>query len=154
MTNNDIIRQIRYIFDYNDSKMIEIFESAGFKVTRSQISDWLKKEDHPTYVEISDNELANFLNGLINDRRGKKEGPPMIPENRLNNNIIFRKIRIALNLKDDQIIEIMSLVDMRISKAELGAFFRKPSHRKYMLCKDQFLRNFLHGLQKKYRKDI
>ena len=134
--------------------MIEIFESAGLEVTRSQISDWLKKVDHPTYVELSDNELATFLNGLINDRRGKKEGPPMIPENRLNNNIIFRKIRIALNLKDDQIVEIMSLVDMRIGKAELGAFFRKPGHPKYMVCKDQFLRNFLHGLQKKYRKNI
>ncbi|MCF6223882.1 MAG: DUF1456 family protein [Flavobacteriaceae bacterium] len=152
MTNNDIIRQIRYIFDYNDSKMIEIFDSAELKVTRSQVSDWLKKEDHAAYVELSDNQLANFLNGLINDKRGKKEGPPMVPENRLNNNIIFRKLRIALNLKDDQIVEIMSLVDMRIGKAELGAFFRKPSHPKYMICKDQFLRNFLHGLQIKYRK--
>ena len=153
MTDNDIIRQLRYIFNFRDSKVIELFASAGLEVTRLQVSNWLKKDDNPAYVEITDNQLAYFLNGLINDKRGKKEGPVMEPESRLNNNIIFRKIKIALNLKDDQIIEIMSLADMQIGKAELSAFFRKPSHRKYMVCKDQFLRNFIYGIQKEYHKN-
>jgi uncharacterized protein YehS (DUF1456 family) len=107
MINNDILRKIRYTFEFNDTKMIELFSSAGLNVTRAQISDWLKKEDDPAYQIILDFQLAAFLNGLINEKRGKKEGPQPVPENKLNNNIIFRKLRIALNLKDENILEIL-----------------------------------------------
>jgi hypothetical protein len=64
----------------------------------------------------------------------------------LNNNDIFKKLRVALSLRDEQIVEILELVDFRISKAELGAFFRKQDHPNYMECGDQVLRNFLNGL--------
>lgn len=64
----------------------------------------------------------------------------------MNNNDIFKKLRVALQLRDDQIVEIMQLVDFRISAAELGAFFRNADHPKYMDCGDQVLRNFLNGL--------
>lgn len=64
----------------------------------------------------------------------------------MNNNDIFKKLRVALQLRDDQIVEIMQLVDFRISKAELGAFFRNADHPNYMECGDQVLRNFLNGL--------
>ena len=151
MTNNDILRRIRYIFDFNDSKMIAVFGLADHQVTREQISNWLKKDDDPAYQKCSDTQLAIFLNGLINDKRGKKEGPQHEPEQRLTNNIIFRKLRIALNLKAEDILEIMDLADLRISKHELSAFFRKPDHKHYRDCKDQVFRNFLKGLQLKYR---
>jgi hypothetical protein len=65
---------------------------------------------------------------------------------KMNNNDIFKKLRVALQLRDDQIVEIMQLVDFRISAAELGAFFRNADHPKYMDCGDQVLRNFLNGL--------
>lgn len=151
MTNNDILRRIRYIFDFNDAKMIAIFAQAEYKVTREQISNWLKKEDDPAYENCHDKELAIFLDGLINDRRGKKEGPLHQPENNLTNNIIFRKLKIALDLQNDDVLEILALADLRISKHELSAFFRKPDHKHFRLCKDQILRNFLKGLQVKYR---
>lgn len=64
----------------------------------------------------------------------------------MNNNDIFKKLRVALQLRDDQIAEILELVDFRISKAELGAFFRNADHPNYMECGDQVLRNFLNGL--------
>ena len=95
MTNNDILRRIRYVFDFNDSKMISTFGAAGHEVTREQVSDWLKKEDDPAYVKCHDREFAIFLNGLINKKRGKKEGPQAEPESRLTNNIIFIKLKIA-----------------------------------------------------------
>lgn len=154
MTNNDILRRIRYTFDFSDSKMIAVFGLAGLLVTRSQISDWLKKEDDPAFQECSDPQLAAFLNGLIHDKRGKKEGPQPEPEQVLTNNIVFRKLRIALDLKAEDIIEIMELTDVRISKPELSAFFRKPENRHYRACKDQILRNFLKGVQIKYRPQI
>jgi uncharacterized protein YehS (DUF1456 family) len=150
MDNNDILRRIRYTFDFSDSKMIEIFGLAGYEVTRAQISDWLKKEDDPSQLNLYDDQLATFLNGFIIDKRGKKEGPQPKPEKHLNNNIILRKLKIALNLKDEDMLEILKLADLRISKHELSAFFRNPKQEQYRLCQDQIMRNFLFGMQKKY----
>ncbi len=154
MTNNDILRRLRYTFDFNDSKMINLFGLANLEVTRGQVSDWLKREDDPAYKNCTDTQLAIFLNGLINDKRGKKEGPEPKPEKRLTNNIIFRKLKIALDLKADDVLEIMELANLRMSKHELSAFFRKPDHKHYRNCKDQILRNFLKGVQLKYRDNI
>ena len=154
MTNNDVLRRVRFIFDFSDAKMIALFSLADHPVTREQISDWLKKDDDPAYQECSDPQLAIFLNGLINDKRGKKEGPQPEPEQRLNNNIIFRKLKIALNLQAEEILEIMALADVQISKHELSAFFRRPGHKHYRVCNDQIFRNFLKGVQLKYRTDI
>jgi len=151
MTNNDILRRIRYIFDFNDSKMINLFGLADYEVTREQISDWLKKDDDPAYQPCSDTQLAIFLNGLIIDKRGKKEGALPEPEKHLTNNIIFMKLKIALNLQADEILAMLRPVGMVISKHELSAFFRKVGHKHYRECKDQILRNFLKAVQLKYR---
>ena len=153
MISNDVLRRLRYVFDFDDAKMIDVFAQADHDVTRAQISDWLKKEDDPAYQECSDMLLATFLNGLINEKRGKKEGPKPIPEEKLSNNIVFNKLKIALNLKAEDVLAILELVEFRISKHELSAFFRKPGHKHYRQCKDQILRNFLNGLQLKYRGD-
>lgn len=153
MTNNDILRRIRYIFDFGDDKMIAIFGQADCEVTRAQISDWMKPEDDPAYKKLSDKLLATYLNGLINDKRGKKEGPQPVAEKNLSNNAIFMKLKIALNLKAEDILEIMELSDFRLSKHELSAFFRKAGHKHYRECKDQILRVFLNGLKMQYRNE-
>jgi len=153
VTNNDILRCIRYTFNFSDSKMIAIFGLANLEVTRGQVSDWLKKEDDPAYQDCTDIQLAIFLNGLINDKRGKKEGAQPEPENDLTNNIIFRKLKIALDLKADDILDIMGLANFSISKHELSAFFRKSDHKHYRNCNDQILRYFLKGVQSKYRNN-
>ena len=151
MNKNDILRRIRYTFDLNDSKMISIFDQADHQVTRAQISDWLKKDDDPACKKCSDMHLAIFLNGLINDKRCKRDGPQPEPEKSLSNNAVFMKLKIALNLKADDVIKILSLAGMDFSKHELSAFFRRPGHKHYRECKNQMLRNFLKGLQLKYR---
>jgi uncharacterized protein YehS (DUF1456 family) len=151
MKNNDILRRLRFAFDFTDSKMMSLFTLGGEEATREQISDWLKKDDDPAFKSLHDVKLAIFLNGFINDKRGKKEGEQPKPEKQLNNNIILRKLKIALNLKEEDMIEILALADMTISKHELSAFFRSPEQPQYRLCKDQILRNFIYGLQLKYR---
>ena len=151
MTNNDVLRRIRYTFNFDDSKMMAVFGLAGLEVTRAEISDWLKKEEDPDFQKCSDRQLASFLNGLIIEKRGKKDGPQPEPETQLSNNIIFRKLKIALDLQADDVLELVNQADFHISKHELSAFFRKPSHKHYRECKDQVLRNFLKGTQIKYR---
>ena len=63
----------------------------------------------------------------------------------MNNNDIFKKLRVALMLRDDQIIDILALVDFRMSKGEIGNLFRNADHPDFMECGDQVLRNFLNG---------
>ncbi len=150
MTNNDILRRLRYSFNFNDDKMIKLFKLGGLELSRSAVINFLKKDDQEDYAQLFDKELAIFLNGFIIERRGKNGDEIPKPEKRLNNNIILRKLKIALELKDTDVLEILLLVDMQVSKTELSALFRKADHPHYRKCKDQFLRNFLHGLQIKY----
>jgi uncharacterized protein YehS (DUF1456 family) len=147
LTNNDILRRIRYTFDLKDSAMIEIFSSADFDATKGQVASWLKKEEDEIFLKLGDTELAVFLNGFINFKRGKRDGQQPKPEQHLNNNMVFQKLRIALNLKAEDILDILQLVDFHLSKHELSAFFRKPGNKNYRECKDQVLRNFLLGIQ-------
>jgi len=153
VTNNDILRRIRYAFDLNDSKMISLLSTDEASITREQMSNWLKKEEDVAYEACNDMQLAVFLNNLIDDRRGKKEGakPPL--EKHLTNNIILRKLKIALNLKDDDVLAILELAEFKLSKPELSALFRKKGHKHHRVCKDQILRNFLKGMQIRYRPE-
>lgn len=151
MTNNQILRRLRYAFDFNDSTMIKIFAHSGLTVSRAEVSDWLKKDDDSAFVAIADLALAQFLNGLIIEKRGRKEGPQPEAESKLNHNIVFRKLKIALDLKDDDILALLQLADFRLSKHELSAFFRRPDHHHYRACQDQVLRNFIKGVQLKFR---
>ena len=151
MNKNEILRRIRYIFDFSDSDMILIFGQAGHEVTRAQVSDWLKKDDDPAYKKCTDSELAVFLNGLINHKRGKREGSQPEPEPKLHNNAILKKLKIAVNFRAEDVIRVLSLAGLRISKHELSAFFRRPGHKHYRECKNQILRNFLKGLRLELR---
>ncbi|MCW8356943.1 DUF1456 family protein [Marinomonas pontica] len=151
MNNNDILRRLRYTFDLKELEIVDIFAAAEGVASQEQITAWLKKEDDAGYVEMIDVEMATFLNGFINTKRGKREGPQPVPEKRLTNNAVFMKLRIALNLQAEEILDIMSLAEFNLSKHELSSFFRKPDNRHYCECKDQILRNFLMGLQKQFR---
>uniref|UniRef100_A0A6S6ULT5 Glutamate synthase [NADPH] large chain (EC) n=1 Tax=uncultured Thiotrichaceae bacterium TaxID=298394 RepID=A0A6S6ULT5_9GAMM len=153
MTNNDVLRRLRYTLNLSDSTMISIFGQAASVVTREQVSNWLKKDDDPDYEKCSDQELALFLNGLINHRRGKKEGVHPAPEKKLSHNIILKKLKIAFNLTSDDMLDVICDTGQKLSKHELSAFFRKPNHKHYRQCKDQVLRNFLQGLQDVHRQD-
>lgn len=149
MTNNGILRRLRYLFNLSDSEMIRLFNLVEHKVEESELSGWAKKEEDPLMVEISDRELALFLNALIIEKRGRQEGPLPEAEDPLSNNMILRKLRVALELKSDDILALFNSVNIKISKHELSAFFRNPEHRSYRPFLDQYLRNFLNALQLK-----
>ncbi|WP_325895102.1 DUF1456 family protein [Grimontia sp. NTOU-MAR1] len=152
MTNNDILRRIRYTFDFKDKEVVEIFALADVTVTLEQVAAWMKR-DEGAFVQMNSLELSSFLNGLINLKRGKRDGEQPQPDAHLSNNMVFQKLRIALNLKAGDILEILELANFRLSKHELSAFFRKPDNKHYRQCKDQILRNFLMGVQLKLRPE-
>ena len=151
MTNNDVLRRTRYAFDFGDDEMIAIFGLAEYKVTRAQVSDWLKRDEDPAFVPLDDRQLASFLNGLITKKRGRRDGPSPTPEASLNNNIILLKLKIALNLQAEGTLAMINSRELNLSKHELSAFFRKTTHRQYRPCMDQVLRNFMQGMQLEFR---
>ena len=150
MDNNNILRRVRFTFGFNDRRMIALFAEGGAEVTREQVSDWLKRDDDEAFELLDDESLATFLNGFIVHRRGPQDGPRPVPETTLNNNIILRKLKIALELRDDNMLFLLELAGHEASKPELTAFFRKPGHRSYRECHDQILRKFLKGMQLHY----
>lgn len=151
MTNNDVLRRLRYLFDLSDGRMMAMWALGGREVSRATMSDWLKRDDDPAFLPCPDEALAVFLNGLITDRRGAREGPPAPVETRLSNNAILMKLKIACGLSSDEVIAVIASAGHTITAPELSAFFRKPDHKNYRPCQDQVLRKFLQGLQRKYR---
>lgn len=151
MTTNDILRRIRYAFDFKNQEMLDMFLSGGIGLKLFDVKAMLYKDEDDLFREATHRELAGFLNGLINLKRGKREGAQPEPEDTLTNNIVLRKFKIAMNWRDEDIIETLMLGDMRFGKHELSALFRKPTHTHYRLCKDQLIRKLLIGMHKRYR---
>lgn len=149
MTHNDVLRRFRYALDIGNATMLEIFRLSNHDMDLATLLDLLKKEGEAGYRECSPELLGLFLDGLITLRRGARQpatGAAPRPEPELTNNDILKKIRIALELKEDDLIAIMKLADVSISKAELNALFRARGQKNYKKCGDQFLRQFLQGL--------
>ncbi|PMG41741.1 DUF1456 family protein [Shewanella sp. 10N.286.52.B9] len=152
MINNDILRRLRFVFDYSNAKMTKIFAQANVEVSTDEIISLLKKEEEEGYKACNDKLMCQFLDGFIIEKRGLREGSEVpAPLKDLTNNLIFKKLRIALELREDDIIELIGSADLAIGKSELGALFRNPSHKNYKTCGDQILRNFLKGLSLKHR---
>ena len=151
LTNNDILRRLRYAFDLKDSTVVEILSLADVGATAEQVAAWLKREEDDGFLKMNDRDMLAFLNGFIIFKRGKRDGaqPPL--EERLNNNMVLQKLRIALNLQAENVLQLLELADFRLSKHELSAFFRKPGNKNYRECQDQILRKFLLGVQLRLR---
>lgn len=149
MTNNDILRRIRYALDLPDQQAIELFRLAGIELGQAQLLSLLAKEEEPHFHSCSDGQLLGFLDALILQRRGPRQDGDTAPRPTASeqmNNLIFKKLRVALELKEEDILGMLALAGFKVSKTELTALFRKPGHKHYQACGDQFLRNFLQGL--------
>jgi uncharacterized protein YehS (DUF1456 family) len=154
MINNDVLRAIRYMLDLSDAKVVELIHlaDAGFPMEKEDVQAFLKKDEEPGYVECNNRVLALFLDGLVFHRRGKDESlPPRPVEKRVTNNVVLKKLRVAFELKDVDMHQILEAAGFPISKPELSALFRQPDHKNFRLCGDQVLRNFLKGLTLRLR---
>ncbi|TDF78210.1 DUF1456 family protein [Pseudomonas sp. H9] len=152
MIHNDVLRSLRYLLDVNDAKLADIIKLTGFNVSTSDVVAYLKKEDEEGFVRCPDEVIAHFLDGLVMFKRGKDDSRPALPvELPVTNNIIMKKLRVAFELKEDDLHAILKAADFPVSKPELSALFRKVGHNNYRPCGDQLLRNFLKGLTLRVR---
>ena len=150
MTNNDFLRRLRYALNIKDNIMVQIFKKGNIIVTREDVIDYLKKDTDDGFKKLSNNDLISFLDGLIIQKRGNREDGTPIPTIKITknnlNNILLRKLRIALAFKSYDMIRIFKLGGIEISEGELSALFRSENHKNYKECGDKYIRIFLKGL--------
>ncbi|MFV3379558.1 DUF1456 family protein [Pseudomonas sp. NY15354] len=152
MNHNDVLRSLRYMLKVSDAQMAEIIGLTGLEVSAEAVATYLKKEDEAGYVRCPERVMAHFLDGLVVHRRGRDDSRPAQPiEVPVSNNTILKKLRVAFELKEEDLHVILKSVNFPVSKPELSALFRKVGHDNYRPCGDQLLRNFLKGLTLRVR---
>jgi uncharacterized protein YehS (DUF1456 family) len=154
VTNNDILRSLRYMLDLGDLRVAEIagLPDPKYSLDKADVQAYLRKEEDADYRECDDAALAHFLDGLVIHRRGRNEGEPLRPvEKRVTNNLVLKKLRVAFELKDVDMHAIFQSAGFPLSRPEMSALFRQPGHKHYRACGDQILRNFLRGLTLHWR---
>ena len=154
MTYNDILRRFRYAVDLSNAVILETFKLSDHSVTQDQLHNFFKRETESGYRELSAEQMSAFLDGLIIYTRGRQDDNA--PQSQraqvsLNNNVILKKMRIALELREDDMLNLLDTADFSISRSELSALFRKKGHKNDKECGDQLLRNFINGLTKHNR---
>ncbi len=155
MINNDILRSLRYSLRLSDVEVMKMFALGGCDLELEEAQAKMGREEEPDALFCEDEELSCFLDGLVVHKRGpREEGSPTPARSlRLTNNMILKKIRVALTLREDEILDILKAGGHPMSRGELSALFRKPQHRSYRGCGDQALRKFLRGLTAWLRVD-
>ncbi len=173
MNNNDILIRLRYALDIKDTDMMKIFKLGGITVTREELQRMLLKpknnsnhdSDEDEFIANDDMMICNnyilesFLNGFIILKRGKQESKPGEPEkqvfmmknNKTVNNVLLKKVKIALSLTGEDMLDIFKDVGANLSNSELSAVLRREGQRNYKECGDRYVRNFLKGLAIRYR---
>lgn len=159
MDNNDILIRLRYALDLKNSEVKEIFALGGEKVDAVDVPLILTKTPEPDdegaedNIPLTNDQLERFLNGLITFNRGPKpgdSGPPEVSGEHINN-LVLKKLRIALELTSEDLLDLWKLAGINVSKGELGAFLRKEGHKNYKELGDQLMRNLLKGITLNYR---
>ena len=157
MNNNNRLVRIRYALDMKDSDMMDIMHLGGSDLSKEEVKALLKKveseDSENEYEKVCDNEtLERFLNGFIISKRGESsQKMPLELTNENVNNLLLKKMKIALSLKSEDILDVLNDAGVSISKSELSAVLRKEGHRNYKPCGDRYIRNFLKGLALTYR---
>lgn len=146
------MKSVRYTLEIKNKEVVDLIQAGGVELSVLDVVALLKNEDEEGYTNCSDRTIHAFLDGLILKRRGPSDGPAkQFSTSSIDNNTILRKLRIAFEMRDTDMIETLYNVGLNISKSEISALFRAPTHKHYMKCGDQFLRNFLKGLTHRYR---
>jgi uncharacterized protein YehS (DUF1456 family) len=153
----DVLRRLRYALTLDNSATISIFKLVDYELEEEYLTNMMRREDEEGFLPCRDKIMGLFLDGLILKKRGKREGTPPLrvlqAGERLSNNDVLRKIKIAMNYQQDDMMRILRTAGFPVSKGELTALFRKSDHRSYRVCGDQLLRNFLQGMVKTYRPE-
>jgi uncharacterized protein YehS (DUF1456 family) len=145
---------VREVFQLNDELLLSVFKLGGYAASKAELAAWLAREGEPKFVVCEDAKLARVLNGLIIKNRGAKDEGIPEPERVLSNNMVLRKLSIALNLHADDLLKLLRPSELSLSKHELSALFRSPDNKHYRKCSDQLLSDMLDGMARLHSKTL
>jgi len=167
MNNNDLLVRLRYALDLKDEELVDIFKFGDVVISKETVQGMLTKSnpkssqtdphrENEYAIDCDYQQLNAFLDGLIIFKRGEQDQAKKAPQKHSLtdenvNNMLLKKVKIALILTSDDMLELLSEAGVTISNSELSAVLRKEGHRNYKPCGDRYVRNFLKGLALRYR---
>ena len=155
MTNNDVLRRVRYALRINDKAMIEVFKLGGMNISLEELTALLSKPEDENFKTCNNKTLDVFLSGLITYKRGPQKNAPEkteeVPNNKNINNYILRKLKIALAFRSEDMIDAFKTGGVNMSESELSAIFRRPDHKNYREAGDKYVRVFIKGITELFR---
>jgi uncharacterized protein YehS (DUF1456 family) len=151
LNTNDILYKITKALSLSKQDILDIYKLEDYHMDKSHLDRLLKRKYDKDFVACSYEELGVFLDGLIAFKRGEVKKRPSDDEVVvLDNNLIIKKLRVALNLKEYEIDLIFKLADIELTKQQIKSIFRNPNHKNYKVCSDELLDKFLEGLDEFY----
>ncbi len=151
LQTNEILYRIKKALSLTNEEMLKAYELAKYPMDEAHLDAMLKRRYDKAFEPCSYEELGVFLDGLILLKRGPSPKKPNDDEViELTNNLILKKLRIALELKEPETEIIFNLADVMLSKQELKSLFRKEDHKNFKACSDELLMAFLEGLDEFY----
>jgi len=148
MTNNYILSFIMNSLKLNKVDILKAYKLVDKKITQNDVDDILREPSDEKFILLSDEGFELFLNGFIAYKRGPSDKKQKKQKIYFSNNIILKKLKIALDLKDEDIVKIFENDGLEITKSQLTAYFRRDGHINYRKCSDSLLKRFIKGLKK------
>ncbi len=151
LNTNEIFYRIQKALNLTHEEIIQAYKLEDYSMEASRLASLLSRRQDKAFQLCSYEELGVFLDGLVSLKRGPS--PKKSDDNEaveLSNNLILKKLRIALELKETETEIIFGLADIELSKQQLASLFRKESHKNFKECSDELLMAFLDGLDEFY----
>lgn len=151
MQINDILFKIKTALSLDEEMIIKAYALVEREMTKDRVTNILKKHQDKGYEEATYEELGLFLDGLVLLKRGVNSTPKDENETvELTNNLILKKLRVALELKEAELVILFALAEVTITKRQIGSLFRKEGGKNFKPCSDELLLSFLEGLDEFY----
>jgi uncharacterized protein YehS (DUF1456 family) len=151
MRTNDIFRKITQSLQFDTMQIQALFAPSNIDLTDKDVANLLKTDYQPGFEPMPEYILIVFLNGLIEQQRGKKAEADVVEEvidkhAKISNNDVLKKLRIAYNLHEQHLRDALKLVTIELTKSDLAALFRKAGHEHYKACDDELVLDFIEGI--------
>ncbi len=151
MKNSYVLSRIKFAFQLDNEKILDVFALANNDISFKELQLLLDQAEDDNKKDCGANVLSDFLDGLITDRRGpsdsKKENKKKVQK--ITNNSVLKKLRIALDMKEEAMLAVFEMGEVELTAQELGSFFRKQGNKHYRACDDRLLDLFFDGLELK-----
>jgi len=151
MQINDILFKLKTALSIDNENMIKAYALADYEMTEERLGHILKRRQDKDYEEATYEELGVFLDGLVLLKRGPSDKVANDDEAvALTNNLILKKVRVAMELKEAELVILFALGEATLTKRQIGSLFRKEGGKNFKECSDELLMAFLEGLDEFY----